>query len=71
MFKSNPDYRKVVLLIFSIQNDDDLLKECRFLKSEINRLDKESKNTLIEQHENYLDYVRNEEESVIENFINK
>ena len=43
MFKSIPDYRKIVLLIILIQNDDDLLKECGFLKSEINRLKKEYK----------------------------
>ena len=63
MFKSIPDYRKIVLLIVLIQNDDDLLKECGFLKSEINRLNEEFENILIEQHEVYLDYVKNEEES--------
>ena len=40
---SIPDYRKIVLLISSIQNDDDLLKECGFLKSDIIRLNKEFK----------------------------
>ena len=41
MFESVPNYRKAVLLIFSIKNDVDLLNECGFLKSDINRLDNE------------------------------
>ena len=35
MFESIPDYRKTVLLIFSIKKDEDLLKECGFLKNDI------------------------------------
>ena len=71
IFESIPDYRKIVLLIFSIQNDDDLLKECGFLKSDIIRLNKEFKTILIEQNEEYLDHIKNEEESVIEKILNK
>ena len=37
LFDSIPDYRKIVLLIFLIQNDDDLSKECGFFKSDSNR----------------------------------
>ena len=29
-FESLPDYRKIILLILLIKNDDDLLKECGF-----------------------------------------
>ena len=37
MFKSIPNYRKLVLLIILVKNDVDLLKDCGFLKSDINR----------------------------------
>ena len=57
LFGSIPDYRKIVLLIFLIQNDKDLLKEVGFSKNDINRLNLEFKNNLIEQLEEYLDYV--------------
>ena len=41
LFASRPDYRKIVLLMFLIKKDEDLLKECGFLKSDIIRLNKE------------------------------
>ena len=41
LFESIPDYRKIVLTIFLIKNDNDLLKECGFLKSDFNRLKNE------------------------------
>ena len=53
LFESIPDYRKIVLLIFLIKSDEDLLKECGFLMSDINRLIKEYKNILMEQNEEY------------------
>ena len=40
MIESIPDYRKIVLLKFLIQNDKDLLKECGFLKTDNNCLKK-------------------------------
>ena len=43
LFESIPDYRKIVLLMFLIKNDNDLLAECGFLKDDINRLNKEFK----------------------------
>ena len=61
MFGSIPDYKKIVLLIFSIQNDKDFLHEVGFSECDINHLNLEFKNILIEQHEEYLDYVKNEE----------
>ena len=66
IIESIPDYRKIVLLIFLIQNDKNLLKEIGFSKNDINRLSIEFKNILIEQHEEWLDYIKNEEESIIE-----
>ena len=69
IIESIPDYRKVVLLIFLIQNDKNLLKEIGFSKNDINRLSIEFKNILIEQHEEWLDYIKNEEESIIEKLL--
>ena len=69
LFESIPDYRKIVLLIFLIQNDKNLLKEIGFSKNDINRLSIEFKNILIEQHEEWLDYIKNEEESIIEKIL--
>ena len=71
LFKSIPDYRKIVLLIFLILNNKNLLKEIGFSKSDGNFLNLEFKNILIEQHEDYLDYIKNEEESIIEKILNK
>ena len=71
LFESIPDYRKIVLLIFLIQNDKNLLKEIGFSKNNINLLILEFKNILIDEFENYLDYIKNEEESILEKFLNK
>ena len=70
-FESIPDYRMIVLILFLIKNDKDILKECWLLKSDINRICLEFKNILIEQNEEYLDYIKNEEESIIERILNK
>ena len=69
IIESIPNYRKIVLLIFLIQNDKNLLKEIGFSKNDINRLSIEFKNILIEQHEEWLDYIKNEEESIIEKLL--
>ena len=69
MFGSKPDYRKIVLLIFLIQNDKNLLIEVGFTKNDINRLNLEFKNILLEEFEDYLSYVKNEKESVLEKFL--
>ena len=69
MFESIPDYRKVVLLIFLFQNDKDLLKECGLLKLVVRRLGLEFKNISMEENEEYLDYIKNEEESMIEKIL--
>ena len=71
LFESIHDYRKIVLLLFLIQNDKNSLKEIGFNERDISRLSLEFKNFLIEQHEEYLDNFRKEEESVIEKFLNK
>ena len=71
LFESIQDYRKIALLIFLIQNDKNLLKEIGFSQHNINLLNLEFKNILLEEFENYLDYIKNEEESILEKFLNK
>ena len=57
--------------MFIIENDSDLLQECGFLKSDNNRKHEGFKNILMEQNEDYLDYIKDEEESIIEKLLNK
>ena len=71
MFESIQDYRKIVILMFLIQIDKNLLHEIGFSAQDVNRLNLEFKNNLIDQHEEYLDYNKYEEESVIEKFFNE
>ena len=71
IFESIPDYRKIVLLIFLIQNDKNLLNEIGFSKNDINLLNLEFKNILLEEFENFLDYIKDQEESILEKFLNK
>ena len=71
IFESIQDYRKVVLLIFLIQNDKNLLKEIGFSKNDINLLNLEFENILLEERENFLDYIKDQEESILEKFLNK
>ena len=71
IFESIEDYKKRIILIFLIQNDKNLLEEIGFSKNDIDRLSLEFKNILIKQHEEYLSYIKNEEESIIEKILNK
>ena len=57
--------------MFFFQNNKNFLLEVGFSEHDINRLNLVFKNILIEQFEEYLDYVKNEKESIIENFLNK
>ena len=70
IFESIHDYKKIVLLIFLIQNDKNLLKEIGFSKNDIDLLNLEFKNILLEEFEEYLSYTKNEEESILEKFLN-
>ena len=47
IFESIRDYRKIVLSIFLIQNDKNLLKEIGFSKDYIDNLNLEFKNILL------------------------
>ena len=71
IFESIHDYKRIILLIFLIQNNKNLLKEIGFSKNDINLLNLEFKNILLEEFENYLDYIKNEEESILEKILNK
>ena len=53
------------------ENDDELLKECGYTKNDIIRLCLEFRSIFMEQNEEYLDYIKNEEESVLEKILNK
>ena len=71
MFESITDYRKIVLLTFSMQKDENLIKEIGFSKNDNNLLNLQFKNILLEGHEEYLDNIENEKESIIERIFNK
>ena len=70
-FESVPDYRKIVLWMFLIKDDKNLLKDVGFSNDDINQLSFYFKNVLLEEYENYLEYIKNEEESRIGRFLNK
>ena len=71
LFESIPDYKKIVLITFLIQNVKNSLKEIGFSERDINQLNLEFKNILLEEHEDYLDYIKNQEESILEKILNK
>ena len=71
LFESKPDCRKIVLVIFLIQNGKDELREVGFSECDVNRLNLKFKNILLEEHEKQLEYVKNLEESIVERFLNK
>ena len=71
LFETVPDYIKIVLIVFLIKNYSDLLKEGGFLKKDLNRSNLDFKHILMEENEEYLDYNKNEEEAVIEQFLDK
>ena len=70
-FESITDYKKIVFLMFLIKNDANFLYECGFLKGDINFLYKELKIILLELNEDYLNHIKDQEESVLEKFLNK
>ena len=65
LFESIPNYKKIVLLMFLIQNDKNLLKEIGFSKTDINLLNLECKNISLEEFEDYLDHIKSQEESIV------
>ena len=71
LFESIPAYRKIVLLKLLFKNDKVLLREIGFNEREINRLNLEFKIIIIERHDEFLNYVKNEEASIVERFLKK
>ena len=71
IFESIHDYKKTILLIFLLQNDKNLVKEIGFSKNDINRLSIEFKKISLGEFEEYLSYIKNLEESIIERILNK
>ena len=69
--ESIPNYRKIVVLIYLIQNDKRLLEEIGFSKKIINSLNLEFNNVLINKFDEYLSYIKNQEESNLEYFLDK
>ena len=62
LFESIPDYKNIVLLLFSIGNDVNFLYECGFLKCDIYFPYKEFKTFLLELNEEDLDHIKNQED---------
>ena len=54
-----------------IKKDFDLLHKCGCLKKDSIRLCSELSNILNEQNENYSEYFKNEEETIVEKISNK
>ena len=71
LFESIPDYKKIVLIMFLIKKDVDMLYECGFLRGYITFLYREFKNILFELNKDYLDHIKNQEEAIIEKILNK
>ena len=71
LLESITDDRKIVLTIFLIQNDKNLLKQIGFSKNDNNLINLEFKNFFLEEYENYLDYIKDQEKSIPETFLNK
>ena len=69
MIKSITDCKKTVLLKFLFKNVKDFLTKCGYLKDGIYCLCEKIKNCLIEENEEYLDYIQNEEETNIETIL--
>ena len=55
--------------MFISKNDVNFLYEGGFLQGDINFLYKEVKNILLELYEEYLDYIKNQEESILEKIL--
>jgi len=57
--------------MFIIQKDDGLLNDCGFSENDIKRLYAEFKKILNAQNEEYFDFVKDQEESVLQKSFNK
>ena len=57
LFESILGYRKLLLLMFLIENDADSLTKYGYTKNDIISFYKEFKNILLEQNEDHLHYI--------------
>ena len=64
-------YRKIVNLMFLIEIDINVLQECGYIEIDIIRLSLEFIFLLMEENEEYLDYIKNEEEADIGRTLGK
>ena len=71
LFESLPEYRNLVLILFLIKKDVDILHECGFVKNDNNCVCLEFKKILVEQIEEFLFYMKDQEESIIDRTLNK
>ena len=63
------DYKKLILLIFLIQNDKNFLREIGFSENHIDRLNNIFKDILLKEYNKFLSFIKNEEESIIESIL--
>ena len=54
-----------------MENDKVLLREIGFSEKDNKSANLEFRNLVVEQHEEYLDHVKNVEESIIQKVLNK
>ena len=71
LFESIPDCRIILGIKTLIKNYVDILQECAFLNDDINRLCLEIKKLLLQENEEHLNYIKKEEEPIIEKILNK
>ena len=69
MFVSIQDFSKILLIMFFFKNEGDLLHESVYLKKDNNRLRLQNKKVSMEQNDDYLDYIKNQEKSIIEEIL--
>ena len=69
MFEKIQGYRKNVLLVYILQNNENLLREIGFSEHDIIRLKLEFKKILTELFEGYLDFDEDQEKSLIERVL--
>ena len=67
VFESIPEYRQIVLVIISIQNDKDLLQEVGFSERDINRSKLEFKNILKNNMRNIWNMLKTRKNLLLRN----
>ena len=65
------DFRKIVLLKFLVKNDCDFQQESCYLKKILIVYVWRFEKLRMQQNEEYLDYIKNEEEAIIEEVLNR